>query len=95
VEPAGSIEHVAAPGLERIQPLLSEEPIAADTVIVWLRAVSAGGVDAIRDARALEQPRAALLITTTDLQHRLWARPVHGDRQIPCDPSVFEQTQPA
>jgi len=61
VEPAGSIELDAAPGPERIYALLSDEPIAADTVIVQLRAVADGGADAIRDARALELPVRAQL----------------------------------
>jgi hypothetical protein len=56
VEPAGSIKLDAAPGPERIYALLSDEPIAADTVLAELRAVAAGGADAIRDARALELP---------------------------------------
>jgi hypothetical protein len=61
VEPAGSIELDAAPGPERIYALLSDEPIAADTVIEQLRAVAVGGVGAIRDARALELPMRAQL----------------------------------
>jgi putative zinc finger protein len=61
VEPAGSIELDAAPGPERIYALLSDEPIAADPVIEQLRAVAAGGADAIRDARALELPVRAQL----------------------------------
>lgn len=61
VEPAGSIELDAAPGPERIYALLSDEPIAAATVLVQLRALALGGVDAIRDARALELPVRAQL----------------------------------
>lgn len=61
VEPASSIELDAAPGPERIYALLSDEPIAADTVIARLRAVAAGGPDAIRGARALELPVRAQL----------------------------------
>jgi len=61
VEPAGSIELDAATGPERIYALLSDEPIAADTVIARLRAVAVGGADAIRGARALELPVRAQL----------------------------------
>lgn len=61
VEPAGSIELDAAPGPERIYALLSDEPIAADTVTAQLRALAAGGADAIRDARPLELPARAQL----------------------------------
>lgn len=61
VEPAGSIELDAAPGPERIYALLSDGPIAADTVIEQLRAVAAGGADTIRDPRALELPVRAQL----------------------------------
>ena len=61
VEPAGSIELDAAPGPERIYALLSDEPIAADTVIAKLRAVAGGGADAIRHAPALELPVRAQL----------------------------------
>ena len=61
VEPAGSIELDAAPGPERIYALLSDQRIAADTVIEQLRAVAVGGADAIRDARPLELPVRAQL----------------------------------
>ena len=61
VEPAGSIELDAAPGPERIYALLSDQPIAADAVIVQLRAVAVGGAAAIRDARPLALPVRAQL----------------------------------
>lgn len=61
IEPAGSIELDAALGPERIYAILSDDPIAADTVRGQLRAVGRGGPESIRGARALELPARAQL----------------------------------
>jgi putative zinc finger protein len=61
VELAGSIELDDAPGPERIYALLSDRPIAAETVKSRLRAVAAGGAAAIRGTETLELPVRAEL----------------------------------
>lgn len=54
VELADSIVLDAAPGPERMYAILSDEPIAADIVKERLRAIAAGGAQAIRDTVELE-----------------------------------------
>lgn len=61
VELAGSIELDAASGPERIYALLSDEPITAASVTPHLRAVAAGGAEAIRGTNALPIPARAQL----------------------------------
>ena len=56
VEPEGSIVLDAAPGPERIFALLSDAPIAAETVRAQLREIARGGSGAIRGTVALALP---------------------------------------
>ncbi len=49
----GSIVLDSAPGPERMFAIFSDEPIAADQVVDQLRAIGAGGADAIREPHAL------------------------------------------
>lgn len=59
VELPGSIVLDAARGPERVFALFSKEPIAAEPVVTGLRAIGAGGRDAILRTRALPVPAEA------------------------------------
>jgi hypothetical protein len=61
VELAGSIVLDAAPGPERMFAILSDQRLAAAVVIAQLRAVGAGGADAIRGTHTLPLPARAQL----------------------------------
>jgi hypothetical protein len=56
VELPGSIVLDAAPGPERVFALLSDEPLASAAVLAELRAIGAGGPDAIRRTFGLTIP---------------------------------------
>ena len=59
VELPGSIVLDAAPGPERVFALLSDEPLASAAVLAELRAIGAGGPEAIRRTATLSIPALA------------------------------------
>jgi hypothetical protein len=60
----GSIVLDAAPGPERMFAIFSDEPVAAEQVTDQLRAIGAGGADAIREPHALTVTNARAQAST-------------------------------